>query len=297
MIKMMYGYARCSTNEDRQDIERQKRELRALGVDNKNIYFEYESGSKENRIELDRLLDIVKEGDTIVTTEVSRLTRSTKQLCNIIELAKEKQLEIIIGTFRVDCRHGLDPMTDGMLKMMGVFAEMERNMISQRITSGLKNAKAKGVKLGRPTTTIENIPSDYHKYINMYLRNKNTPNKIAQEELALLCKCSRPTISKYVKIFEDANKKADEEKFKTYEKKEFTKEAKRRNGYKYMSHDELQDLALEEEGEVFHNGISEFTPATKELERRAKKYRERLNVENESNKLEVVVSGFDEFDI
>ena len=81
---MIYGYARCSTNEEKQDIDRQKRELFKLGVsDDKYIYWEYESGTKEDRPELKKLFDIVKSGDTIATTEVSRLTRSTKQLCDI----------------------------------------------------------------------------------------------------------------------------------------------------------------------------------------------------------------------
>lgn len=67
---MVYGYARCSTNEERQDINRQKRELYMLGVtDEKYIYWEYESGMKDDRTEFNKLLDIVVEGDTITTTE------------------------------------------------------------------------------------------------------------------------------------------------------------------------------------------------------------------------------------
>lgn len=68
---MIYGYARCSTNEERQDINRQKRELHTLGVtDEKCIYWEYESGMKDDRTEFNKLLDIVTEGDTVATTEV-----------------------------------------------------------------------------------------------------------------------------------------------------------------------------------------------------------------------------------
>ena len=85
---MIYGYARCSTNETLQDINRQIRELKQQGAVDKTIYQEYESGTKINRVELQKLLDIVKSGDTILATEVSRITRSTKQLCDIIELAK-----------------------------------------------------------------------------------------------------------------------------------------------------------------------------------------------------------------
>ncbi|MBR4725819.1 MAG: recombinase family protein [Lachnospiraceae bacterium] len=65
---MVYGYARCSTNEMRQDIDRQKRELKKLGVkDDKNIFWEYESGTKDDRAELQKLLDIVKPGDSAYT--------------------------------------------------------------------------------------------------------------------------------------------------------------------------------------------------------------------------------------
>ena len=85
---MIYGYCRCSTNESKQDITRQIKELQTLGVAKNNIFREYESGIKLNRVELNRILNIVNPGDTIVATEVSRITRSTKQLCDIIEIAK-----------------------------------------------------------------------------------------------------------------------------------------------------------------------------------------------------------------
>ena len=71
----------------------------------------------------------------IIATEVSRFTRSTLQLCEIIEFVKKNHIKLVLGTFEVDCSKELDPMTEGMLKMMGVFAELERNMISQRVKS------------------------------------------------------------------------------------------------------------------------------------------------------------------
>ena len=80
-----YGYARCSTDELRQDIDRQKRDLLALGVDDESkIYWEYESGTNTKRPEFQKLLTVLKNGDTLAATEVSRLTRSTQQLCEVI---------------------------------------------------------------------------------------------------------------------------------------------------------------------------------------------------------------------
>lgn len=193
---MIYGYCRCSTNETKQDISRQERELKALGVkDKKCIYKEYESGTKVNRIELNRLLDAVNEGDTIITTEVSRITRSTKQLCEIIEFAKNKHLKLIFGSFIVDCIKELDAMTEGMLKMMGVFSEIERNMISQRVKSGVANARAKGKMVGRPKLTIKDIPQ---KVIDMNDLYKS--GAISKTDYAKMCDVSRPTLDKYIKV-------------------------------------------------------------------------------------------------
>ena len=195
---MVYGYARCSTNEKMQDINRQVRELKQQGATDTTIYLEYESGTKINRVELLKLLNIIKSGDTIVATEVSRITRSTKQLCEIIELAKEKHIKLILGNFIVDCSCELDPMTEGMLKMMGVFSELERNITSQRVKSGMQNARAKGKIIGRPVTTAENIPSMFYKHYPKY-----KCGDINKKEFSRLCSLSYPTIYKYLQIVEN----------------------------------------------------------------------------------------------
>lgn len=195
----VYGYCRCSTNETKQDINRQVRELKILGVtNNKNIYKEYESGTKINRIELQKLLDKVSEGDTIISTEASRITRSTKQLCEIIEFAKDKHIKLILGSFVVDCTKELDPMTEGMLKMMGVFSELERNMISQRVKSGVANARAKGKRIGRPALTFRDIPE---KVKDMYELFKS--GTISKTDYAKICNVSRPTLDKYLKLIQE----------------------------------------------------------------------------------------------
>ena len=194
---MIYGYARCSTNEKMQDINRQVRELKKQGATDTTIYLEYESGTKVNRTELNKLLNIVQSGDTIIATEVSRITRSTKQLCEIIELSKDKHIKLVLGNFVVDCSKELDPMTEGMLKMMGVFSELERNIISQRVKSGMENAKAKGKTIGRPQTTADDIPNIFYKH---YPKYKN--GEINKKEFSRLCSLYYPTIYKYLGIVE-----------------------------------------------------------------------------------------------
>jgi DNA invertase Pin-like site-specific DNA recombinase len=173
-----------------------------LGIKSPNIYFEYESGIENDRVQFNRLMTVVQDGDTIAATEVSRLTRSTRQLCDIIDLAKERHLKLVIGTLVVDCTDALDPMTDGMLKMMGVFAEMERNMISQRVKSGMANAKAKGAKLGRPQRTVDTLPSSFIKHYPKYMAKQ-----ITLTDLARLCRVrSRQTIYNYIDIFNGVKK-------------------------------------------------------------------------------------------
>lgn len=195
---MVYGYARCSTDETRQDIHRQELELKKMGVDSENMFCEYESATKRERRELNRLLAAVEDGDTIVATELSRITRSTKDLIEIIDIAKEKHLKLILGTFEADCtKEYLDPVTEGMLKMMGVFAELERNMISERVKSGMKNAAAKGHKIGRPKTTSAMIPAKFFKSYPLYHQKK-----INQSEFARITGLSRSSIRKYIEIVE-----------------------------------------------------------------------------------------------
>lgn len=199
----IYGYARCSTSEDRQDITRQIRELMSMGItDEKYIFWEYESGTKKNRPELGKLIEIVKPGDTIAVTEVSRLTRSTSDLCNILAITKEKKLCLTIGNFVVDCRkEELDPMTKGMLMMWGVFSEMERDIIAHRVKSGIENARAKGTKLGRPQISLDDIPSSFWK--NYTLHKQGLLNIT---ELSKVTSLSRATVYKYIKLIENDEK-------------------------------------------------------------------------------------------
>lgn len=199
---MIYGYARCSTNELKQDIDRQKRELKELGATDETIYFEYESGTKANRAELKKLLNVVRSGDTIVTTEVSRITRSTKQLCEIIELCAERKIKLIIkNSITIDCTSGeLDPMTKAFLQISGVFAELERNIISERVKSGIRNAKEKGVILGRGKTTANDIPANFRKYYEQYINGS-----LNKSELAKLAGVTRPTAYKYINLLEGVN--------------------------------------------------------------------------------------------
>jgi len=194
---MIYGYARCSTNESKQDIERQCRELKAKGAE--IVFCEYEHGDAQTKKELNKLFSVARNGDTVITAEVSRLSRSTKQLCEIVEQVKQKHLRLeIMNSITIDCRNGqIDPMSAAFLQMAGVFAELELSMIRARVRSGMENAAAKGKKIGRPKTTADTVPESFLRY---YPRFK--AGSINKLEFSRLAELSRPSIDKYIKLVE-----------------------------------------------------------------------------------------------
>ncbi len=194
---MNYGYARCSTNESRQDIDRQVRELKAAGAE--EIFLEYEHGDAAVKKQQQTLLDTAQEGDTIITLEVPRLARSTKQLCEIIEIINAKHLRlVIVGSITMDCRNGhADPMTEAFLQMAGVFSQLELAMIRARVKSGMANARAKGASIGRPRTTVDDVPPVFLRHYPAY-RN----GKLNVSELSRVCNISRTTAYKYLSLLQ-----------------------------------------------------------------------------------------------
>jgi len=194
---MIYGYARCSTNESKQDIDRQVRELKQAGAE--EIFLEYEHGDTAIKQQLSSLLEQAREGDAIITLEVSRLARSTKQLCEIIEVIRSKHLRlVIVGSITVDCSNGqIDPMTNAFIQMSGVFAELELRIIRERVRSGMANAKAKGAKIGRPNATADDIPAVFLRHYPAF-KNK----QLNVSELARVCGLSRTTAYKYIGLLE-----------------------------------------------------------------------------------------------
>ena len=195
---MKHGYARCSTNESKQDIDRQVRELKQAGAE--RIFLEYEHGDAAVKRQLSSLLEQAQEGDTIITLEVSRLARSTKQLCEIIEVIRAKRLRlVIVGSITVDCSNGqIDPMTNAFIQMSGVFAELELRIIRERVRSGMANAKAKGAKIGRPHATADDIPAVFLRHYPTF-KNK----QLNVSELARVCGLSRTTAYKYIGLLEE----------------------------------------------------------------------------------------------
>ena len=194
---MIYGYARCSTNETKQEIQRQVRELKTAGAE--EIFLEYEHGDSKIKDQQREMFSQAQAGDTIITLEVSRLARSTQQLCEIIDIVREKRLRlVIIGSITLDCRNGqADPMSEAFLQMAGVFSQLELAMIRSRVRSGMANAKAKGVKIGRPQLTADNLPAGFLRHYPSY-----KAGRLNLSEFARVCDLSRTTVYKYISLLE-----------------------------------------------------------------------------------------------
>ncbi len=195
---MKRGYGRCSTNETKQDINRQVRELKVAGAE--VIYLEYEHGDAKVKPQQALMFEQAQEGDTVVVLEVPRLARSTQQLCQIIDIVRNKKLRLeIVESITLDCRSGkADPMSEAFLQMAGVFSQLELAMIRERVRSGMANAKAKGARIGRPQMTAEDVPAQFLRHYPSY-----KTKQLNISEFARVCDMSRTTIYKYLSLLEN----------------------------------------------------------------------------------------------
>ena len=152
-MKQVVLYARVSTKD--QDCERQISELRIIASNhNYHIVDEYIdtgfSGSLKNRPELDRMMKdaFLKKFEMVMTLELSRVGRSTKNLLEIVEKLKEKDINLFIANQQIDTS---TPTGSMFFTIASAFATYERDLIRERVISGLQNAKKKGKVLGRKT--------------------------------------------------------------------------------------------------------------------------------------------------
>ena len=145
----LLGYARVSTLE--QNLDRQLDALKDYGVDERLIYREKITGTKRERPELSRMLDEMQKGDTVVICDLTRISRSTKDMLDIVEKIKNKGafIKSLKDTW-LDTTSG-NPYSQFLLVIMSGLAQLERDLISQRTKEGLKAAKARGRNGGRPS--------------------------------------------------------------------------------------------------------------------------------------------------
>ncbi len=144
------GYARVSTVD--QSLDLQNDALLQAGCI--RIFEEKASGKNDDRIELAKALEYLREGDALVVYKLDRLARSTKKLIELSEVLEQRKIELI------SIRDNIDTTTAvgrAMFKMLAVIAELERDIISERTMAGLQAARARGRKGGRPRTDVKKV--------------------------------------------------------------------------------------------------------------------------------------------
>ena len=140
---MKIGYVRVSTEE--QNTARQEIMLRELGVD--ELFVDRASGKNADRPELNRMMNIVRRGDTVIVASISLFARNTRDLLDLVERLTEKQVEFVSRKEAIDTT---TPTGKFMLTVFAAVAELEREYILQRQREGIAIAKQQGKYRGRP---------------------------------------------------------------------------------------------------------------------------------------------------
>ncbi len=193
---MIYAYIRVSTKV--QKIDRQYEEIKAFGVDDKCIYVDKESGKDFDRINYKRLIKKLKKDDLLIVKSIDRLGRNYKMILDewsYITKVKEADIKVLdmpLLDTRIEGKNLVGKfISDIVLQVLSFVAENERNSIRERQAEGIRIAKEKGVKFGRPkVSTPPNTNEILDKYIN---------HEITNTEAAKLIGVSRGTFFRLVK--------------------------------------------------------------------------------------------------
>ena len=169
MESVVYGYIRVSSRD--QNEERQLIALKEVGVADKNIYLDKQSGKDFDRPKYKRLLRKIKKDDVLYIKSIDRLGRNYEEIQNQWRiLTKEKGIDIVVLDMPLpDTRRGKDLMgtflSDIVLQVLSFVAENERINIRQRQAEGIAAAKARGVRFGRPPKSLpENFYQCYQQW-------------------------------------------------------------------------------------------------------------------------------------
>ena len=187
---MKIAYVRVSSAD--QNEARQVEALKKYDIE--KWFVEKVSGKDMNRPELQRLLEFVREGDTVYVKDFSRLARSTKDLLELVERFKEKNIHL------VSLKENLDTSTATgklMLTMIAAINEFERENILERQREGIALAKQRGAYKGRKAVQVK----DFGKYYDRYLRREYTKKELAEE-----LNISRPTLDRLIKEYQQLEK-------------------------------------------------------------------------------------------
>ena len=204
---MIYGYARVSTafesTKDRnQTFDRQIMILKEHGVKEENIFYDRITGGSKtkDRESFDRLLKILLPGDSVIVSEMSRLSRSLRDLIDTVNYFMQHQIGLtfikegfIIGADK------MNPVTNLLFQIIGAVNEFEKSLTAERVRQGMQASKLKGKQLGRPKTISE---EKKQIIINSYL------NGMTYRQLSDTYNYSLPTLVSICKPYTSVKNKS-----------------------------------------------------------------------------------------
>lgn len=198
---MNYAYIRVSTKQ--QKIDRQYEEIKVLGIDDKHIYIDKESGKDFDRTNYQKLIKKLKKDDLLIIKSIDRLGRNYQMILEewskITKTigADIKVLDMPLLDTRIEGKNLVGKFIgDIVLQVLSFVAENERNNIRQRQAEGIRIAKEKGVKFGRPKAIL---PSNTNEIINKYLNHE-----ISNIEAAKLIGVSRGTFFRLINHYKES---------------------------------------------------------------------------------------------
>ena len=183
---MRIGYVRVSTveqHEERQIIELQEK------ANVERTFLDKLSGKNTERPELQKMIDVAREGDTIYVSEFSRLARSTKDLLDIVQKLRDKKVQVVSLKENFDTT---TPAGELAMTLFAAIARFERKIMLERQKEGIAVAKAKGVYRGRHQKAK---PYNWKELVEKYQRREIR----SVSELMRIAGCSRPTIYNWLK--------------------------------------------------------------------------------------------------
>lgn len=187
---MRYGYIRVSSEE--QNLARQIDDMEKVGIPKENVYSEKKSGKDMDRVALQDLIKVVRSGDSITVTDITRLGRNMRDIVNLVDDLDKRCVTII------SLKEGVDTSTQigkVLITVLGAFSQMEREAIKERQRQGLMIAKREGRLLGRPKKPTDNFEHVYQQYLN---------NQISMEQALKLLECSRATFYRRALQYNDS---------------------------------------------------------------------------------------------
>ena len=190
MTSMIYGYARVSTGDQTTDLQRDA--LERAGCD--RILTDVASGARVHRPELDHMLDLLREGDTVVVWKLDRLGRSMQNLVDLMVTFDERGVR-----FR-SLTESIDTSTPGgtlVFNIFGSLAQFERDLIRERTRAGLEVARARGRKGGRPAKLDEKQVRE--------VRRLYESKTVTVDQIAAMMHVGRSTIYRCLDASDDAN--------------------------------------------------------------------------------------------